>query len=115
MTSDVFTCHVLLLSVLLHTIQNKATIFVSLHRCRSIYRGSYVLAQASGAHLNPAVSLGLLIGKRISLEQFVIYFIVQVTPGLSCRCFMISEVYIPLLLRSRKALFHPSSTPNPSN
>ncbi|CAM9492968.1 unnamed protein product [Ascophyllum nodosum] len=49
----------------------------------SIFVLVYVLAQASGAHLNPAVSLGLLIGKRISLEQFVIYFIVQMLGALA--------------------------------
>ncbi|CAM9121113.1 unnamed protein product [Ascophyllum nodosum] len=44
----------------------------------SIFVLVYILAQASGAHLNPAVSLGLLVGKRISVEKFVIYVIVQV-------------------------------------
>ncbi|CAM9382637.1 unnamed protein product [Choristocarpus tenellus] len=37
----------------------------------------YVLASASGANLNPAVSIGLLVGKRISLERFVLYVIAQ--------------------------------------
>lgn len=38
----------------------------------------YILAEASGANLNPAVSIGLLVGKRISVERFVIYFVAQV-------------------------------------
>ncbi|CAN0420553.1 unnamed protein product, partial [Discosporangium mesarthrocarpum] len=37
----------------------------------------YTLATASGANLNPAVSMGLLVGRRISLERFVIYVISQ--------------------------------------
>ncbi|CAM9492763.1 unnamed protein product [Ascophyllum nodosum] len=49
----------------------------------SIFVLVYILAHASGAHLNPAVSLGLLVGKRISLEKFVIYFIVQVLGSLA--------------------------------
>lgn len=39
---------------------------------------SYILADVSGAHLNPAVSIGLLVGKRISIERFVIYLVSQV-------------------------------------
>ena len=38
----------------------------------------YLMADVSGANLNPAVSIGLLLGKRISVERFVIYVIAQV-------------------------------------
>ena len=38
----------------------------------------YIMADVSGANLNPAVSLGLLLGKRISIERFCIYLVVQV-------------------------------------
>lgn len=38
----------------------------------------YIMADVSGANLNPAVSLGLALGKRISVERFVIYLIAQV-------------------------------------
>lgn len=38
-----------------------------------------MLAEVSGAHLNPAVSIGLVIGKRIGVERMVIYVIAQVT------------------------------------
>lgn len=38
----------------------------------------YVLAEVSGANFNPAVSFGLLLGKRISLERFIMYVIAQV-------------------------------------
>lgn len=37
----------------------------------------YLLADASGANLNPAVSIGLVIGKRITVERFCIYVVVQ--------------------------------------
>ncbi|CAN0580335.1 unnamed protein product, partial [Laminaria digitata] len=36
------------------------------------------MADVSGANLNPAVSVGLLLGKRISVERFVFYVIAQV-------------------------------------
>lgn len=36
-----------------------------------------MLAEVSGAHLNPAISMGLLVGKRISLERFIAYLIAQ--------------------------------------
>lgn len=36
------------------------------------------MADVSGANLNPAVSIGLLLGKRISVERFVFYVIAQV-------------------------------------
>lgn len=38
----------------------------------------YIMADVSGAHLNPAVSMGLMVGKRISVERFIIYLIAQV-------------------------------------
>ncbi|CAN0001015.1 unnamed protein product [Sphacelaria rigidula] len=49
----------------------------------SIFVLVYVLAEVSGANLNPAVSLGLLIGRRISIERFVLYFIAQVFQSLA--------------------------------
>ncbi|CAM9762462.1 unnamed protein product, partial [Scytosiphon promiscuus] len=44
----------------------------------SIFVLVYILAENSGAHLNPAVSAGLLVGKRISVERFFIYVVAQV-------------------------------------
>ncbi|CAM9120487.1 unnamed protein product [Ascophyllum nodosum] len=44
----------------------------------SIFLLVYILGKVSGAHLNPAVSLALLVGKRIPAERFIIYVIVQV-------------------------------------
>lgn len=46
--------------------------------CFSLGIRRYILAEASGANLNPAVSIALLVGKRISVERFVLYFIAQV-------------------------------------
>ncbi|CAM9762602.1 unnamed protein product [Scytosiphon promiscuus] len=43
----------------------------------SIFVLVYILAENSGAHLNPAVSIGLLVGKRISVERFFIYVVAQ--------------------------------------
>eukprot|EP00904_Undaria_pinnatifida_P002901 jgi/Undpi1/12611/HiC_scaffold_6.g02280.m1 len=43
----------------------------------------YVMADVSGANFNPAVSVGLLLGKRISVERFFIYVIAQVLGGIS--------------------------------
>ncbi|CAM9878122.1 unnamed protein product, partial [Sphacelaria rigidula] len=37
----------------------------------------YVLTEVSGANLNSAVSLGLLIGRRIRIKRFVLYLIAQ--------------------------------------
>lgn len=39
------------------------------------------MAEASGAHFNPAVSVGMLLGKRISIERFILYIVVQVHDG----------------------------------
>lgn len=38
----------------------------------------YITADASGANLNPAVSIGLLVGKRITVERFFVYVVAQV-------------------------------------
>lgn len=49
-----------------------AFLFIAFCECR------YILAEVSGANLNPAVSIGLLVGKRICLERFIVYVIAQV-------------------------------------
>ena len=36
------------------------------------------MADVSGANFNPAVSVGLFLGKRISVERFILYIIAQV-------------------------------------
>ena len=49
------------------------------------------MADVSGAHLNPAVSIGLLVGKRISIERFLIYIVAQVIHQLSACAGMFVE------------------------
>ncbi|CAN0061807.1 unnamed protein product [Ectocarpus sp. 8 AP-2014] len=43
----------------------------------SIFVLVYIFADVSGAHLNPAVSMSLLVGKRISIERFGLYVAAQ--------------------------------------
>ena len=42
---------------------------------------AYAIGHISGCHLNPAVSVGLLVGKRFSAGDFVPYVIAQVAGG----------------------------------
>lgn len=49
----------------------------------SIFVLVYIMADVSGANLNPAVSIGLLLGKRISVERFVFYVIAQIVGALA--------------------------------
>jgi aquaporin Z len=44
----------------------------------SIVAMAYVIGGVSGCHINPAVSLAMLIDKRINVNEFVGYFISQV-------------------------------------
>jgi aquaporin Z len=43
---------------------------------------AYAIGHISGCHLNPAVSVGLLVGKRFSVGDFVPYVIAQVAGGI---------------------------------
>ncbi|CAN0362288.1 unnamed protein product [Ascophyllum nodosum] len=56
---------------------SSSTLNIALVFGLSIFALVYLLADASGANLNPAVSIGLLVGKRITVERFCIYVIVQ--------------------------------------
>lgn len=44
----------------------------------SIVAMAYVIGNVSGCHINPAVSLAMLINKKISVKEFVFYVIAQV-------------------------------------
>jgi aquaporin Z len=44
---------------------------------------AYAIGHVSGCHLNPAVSLGLLVGRRFSAAEFIPYVIAQVAGGLA--------------------------------
>lgn len=54
-----------------------STLNIALAFGLSIFILVYVLADASGANLNPAVSIGLLVGKRITVERFSLYVVAQ--------------------------------------
>ena len=55
---------------------------------------SYLIGNISGCHLNPAVSLSMLLSKRISLKDFIYYIISQI---LGCFC---GSAILALLLGS---------------
>lgn len=42
---------------------------------------AYSIGRISGCHINPAVSLGVLIVKRMTLIEFLVYFIAQIIGG----------------------------------
>ena len=44
----------------------------------SIVAMAYVIGNVSGCHINPAVSLAMLINKKMSIKDFAFYFIAQV-------------------------------------
>ncbi len=55
---------------------------------------AYAIGHISGCHLNPAVSLGLMIGKRFSPQEIVPYWIVQILGGIAAGgllCFLVYQ------------------------
>ena len=48
----------------------------------------FTLGEASGCHLNPAVSLGLLVAKRLSFKDFLGYMIAQLIGAMEA-CFLL--------------------------
>jgi aquaporin Z len=57
---------------------------------------AYAIGHISGAHMNPAVSLGLFMGGRMSAKDLVPYIVAQVVGGL------IAGVVLLILLKSQK-------------
>ncbi|CAM9677662.1 unnamed protein product [Pylaiella littoralis] len=57
--------------------QNATVMLIATAFGLSIFVLVYMLVDVSGAHLNPAVSIGLLVGRRISIERFLIYLVTQ--------------------------------------
>ncbi|CAN0491465.1 unnamed protein product, partial [Ectocarpus sp. 12 AP-2014] len=57
--------------------QTAAILMISSAFGLSIFVLVYIFADVSGAHLNPAVSMSLLVGKRISIERFGLYVAAQ--------------------------------------
>ena len=49
----------------------------------SIIASAYVIGDVSGCHVNPAVSLAMLISKKLSIKEFVGYIISQVLGALA--------------------------------
>ena len=49
----------------------------------SIVAMAYVIGDVSGCHINPAVSLAMLINKKISAKEFAFYVIAQVVGAIA--------------------------------
>lgn len=49
----------------------------------SIVAMAYVIGDVSGCHINPAVSLAMLINKKISLKEFLFYVLAQVVGAIA--------------------------------
>jgi aquaporin Z len=56
---------------------------VSLAFGLTVLTGAYALGHISGGHFNPAVTLGLVVGKRFAAKDAVAYIVAQVVGGLA--------------------------------
>src|SRR4029077_19611407 len=45
---------------------------------------AFAIGHISGCHLNPAVSVGLLVAKRFPVKDFPAYLVAQVLGGMAC-------------------------------
>ena len=54
------------------------TVAIALAFGLSIVAMAYVIGNVSGCHVNPAVSLAMLINKKITVTEFLIYVLAQV-------------------------------------
>jgi glycerol uptake facilitator-like aquaporin len=52
-------------------------------RLQAYFALNYMFSGISGGHMNPAVTLGLLLGKRVSLMRAVAYWIAQLIGGIT--------------------------------
>lgn len=52
----------------------------------------YAFAKTSGAHFNPAVSLGFLINRTITLKEFASYLSAQITGGILASIFVLYTI-----------------------
>ena len=66
----------------------------------SIVAMAYVIGNVSGCHINPAVSLAMLINKKLTLKEFCFYVIAQVIGALIGTCLLV------LILNSIGLDFH---------
>ena len=49
----------------------------------TVVTGAYAMAHISGAHFNPAITLGLFMGKRFPAKDIVPYWVAQVAGGIA--------------------------------
>ena len=49
----------------------------------SIVAMAYVIGNVTGCHINPAVSLAMLINKKMTAKEFVLYVVAQVLGALA--------------------------------
>ena len=56
---------------------------VSLAFGLTVLTGAYAVGAISGAHFNPAVTIGLVVGKRFPLSEMIQYIVVQVVGGIA--------------------------------
>ncbi len=55
----------------------------------SIVAMAYVIGNVSGCHINPAVSLAMLINKKLTLKEFCLYVVAQVVGALVGTCLLV--------------------------
>ena len=54
----------------------------------AIIASAYVIGNISGCHVNPAVSLALLINKKLSLKDFCFYVVAQIAGAFAGACIL---------------------------
>ena len=59
----------------------------------TVLTGAYTFGHISGGHFNPAVSIGLVVGKRFPVNELLPYIVAQVLGGL-CGAFILSLIHI---------------------
>ena len=57
----------------------------------TVLTGAYTFGHISGGHFNPAVSIGLVVGKRFPVNELLPYIVAQVLGGL-CGAFIIYSI-----------------------
>lgn len=55
----------------------------------SIVAMAYVIGNVSGCHINPAVSLAMLINKKLTVKEFCLYVLAQVVGALVGTCLLV--------------------------
>jgi MIP family channel proteins len=65
-----------------HQLNEPIHVAVALGFGLALLAGLYAFGEISGGHFNPAVSLGMLVSGRLSLEDLVGYWAAQVTGGI---------------------------------